>query len=59
MDNPLAGDITTEEEFEAALSELVAVAQNDGVPVQGGWTCEGRNGDLWDVVISQVVPADD
>ncbi|MFT4889648.1 MAG: hypothetical protein ACI9YT_000558 [Halobacteriales archaeon] len=53
------GDITTEAEFEAALSELVDVAEDNGVSVEGGWTSNGSDGILWDIVITEVVPADD
>ncbi|HKL27764.1 MAG TPA: hypothetical protein VJ898_00730 [Natrialbaceae archaeon] len=59
MEHPLDGDITTDAEFEAALNEIVEAAEANGVSVEGGWTCNGNDGIVWDVVITAVVPADD
>jgi hypothetical protein len=59
MARSLDDDITTDAEFEAALSEIVHAAEANGVTIEGGWTCNGSDGTIWDVVITEVVPADD
>jgi hypothetical protein len=59
IQNPHDGAITTEAEFEAALTEIVAAAEDNGVAIEGGWTCNGRDGTLWDVVVTEVSPPDD
>lgn len=59
MEYPLDDGITTDAEFEAALSELVDAAEDNGVLVEGAWTCNGSDGTIWDVVVTEVVPADD
>jgi hypothetical protein len=59
MDTPLDGDVTTAEEFETALDEIVRAATDSGVELEGGWTCNGHDGTVWDVVITEVNPGND
>lgn len=59
MDHSLDDDITTDAEFETALNAIVDAAKANGVTVEGGWTCNGSGDTVWDVVITEVVPADD
>jgi hypothetical protein len=42
-DTFLTADISTEEAFDAALTELIFAALGNGIDPMGGWVC--RNGD--------------
>ncbi|MEM4782172.1 MAG: hypothetical protein QXG03_11515 [Halalkalicoccus sp.] len=47
--------VTTDEEFDAALSALVQEAYANDVDVEGGWECLTNDGEPdWDVVIFEV-----
>jgi len=59
MDTPFTDAITTAEEFEATLQNLLAAADANDIRVEGGWECNGTDGSLWDVVITRVDVASD
>lgn len=47
--------ITTAEEFNETLNELMRAAYDNEVDVEGGWECCGSDGDPdWDVVILEI-----
>lgn len=48
-------DVTTGEEFRERLSELLSAAVENGVSIEGGWTCETNpGGEEWDVVVASL-----
>lgn len=58
-DEPPKG-VTTEEEFDAALSGLVRSANANDVDIEGGWEYRTADGEPdWDVVILEVRERDD
>lgn len=59
MDTPFTDTITTADEFEATLQNLLMAAATNDIPVEGGWECNGTDGNLWDVVITRVEVASD
>lgn len=51
--------IESEQEFNAALNELLRRADAGGLPVRGGWTCRNdAEFDDWDVVVTRVEKPD-
>jgi hypothetical protein len=56
--------ITTAEEFNASLTELVYQAYTQGIDIEGGWECQTPVDDPnWDIVILELAtrppPEDD
>lgn len=52
-------DITTEEQFNEAIKDLLNGATQNGINVLGGWPC--RNGDTrpdWEVVVVELDESD-
>jgi hypothetical protein len=46
-------DVSTAEEFNDALAELLVAGVDAGVDVGGGWTCRnGDDHDDWEVVVT-------
>jgi len=52
-----AGDITSEEDFKATLSELITIAQQNGVDPLGSWVC--RDGETVHDVEVMIFELDD
>lgn len=52
-------EISTREAFYDALDELVVQATENGIAIEGGWECGRNDGQLWDVVIVEVVQTED
>lgn len=47
--------ISTTEEFNAALVDLLAAGVDAGVDVNGGWTCRNNSGqDDYEVVVTEL-----
>lgn len=59
MDTPFTDTIKTADDFEATLQNLLNAAGTNDISIEGGWECNGTNGNLWDVVITRVAPASD
>jgi hypothetical protein len=59
MDTSFTDTITTDDAFEATLEALLAAAVANDVPVEGSWSTDGFDETTWDVVITEVAPADD
>lgn len=50
--------ITTADEFNEALNDLMRTAYDNGVDIEGGWECLGSDEDAdWDVVILEITKA--
>lgn len=48
-------EITTRAEFNRALTGLLRSAEENDVPVEGGYACRTEvQGPLWDVVVAEV-----
>lgn len=58
VDEPAAAEVATPvtaTEFQERLERVVRSAVRNGVPVEGGWDCEGSAGEpAWDVHITSV-----
>lgn len=59
MTTDFTDTVTTADDFEDALEALLAAADENDVPVEGGWSPDGLDGTTWDVVITEVASADD
>lgn len=59
MTTDFTDTVTTADDFEDALEALLTAADTNDVPVEGGWSPNGHDGTTWDVVITEVAPADD
>jgi len=58
-DHPFDGDVTTEEEFDAALEQLLSAARENGVDPQGSWVYRnGRNAPDWEVMVVELAKDD-
>lgn len=51
--------VTTADDFEEVLEDLLAAADTNDVPIEGGWSPNGLDGTTWDVVITKVESTDD
>lgn len=52
--------ITTADEFNESLNDLMRTACENGVDVEGGWECRNRTGNPdWDVVILEMTKRPD
>ncbi|WP_226011594.1 hypothetical protein [Halomicrobium salinisoli] len=52
--------VTSDEEFREALAQIITIAHDNGVAVQGPWLC--RNGDetaSWEAVVVELDEAGD
>ncbi|HKL28145.1 MAG TPA: hypothetical protein VJ898_02640 [Natrialbaceae archaeon] len=59
MTNDFTDTVTTADDFEETLETLLAAAVANDVPIEGGWSTDGVEDTTWDVVITEVAPADD
>lgn len=59
MTNDFTDTVTTAEDFEETLEDLLAAAVENDVPIEGGWSTDRVDDATWDVVITEVAPADD
>lgn len=48
--------VTSAEEFQRRLNDLVADARQNDVPVEGGWACGSTDADQFEAHITRVVP---
>lgn len=54
-DSPIDGAITTDDEFEAVLGELLSAAARNGIDIEGSW--EYRSDDTgadWEVMVIEL-----
>ncbi|MFQ3295378.1 MAG: hypothetical protein ACI9PP_000054 [Halobacteriales archaeon] len=54
MDTLFTDAIKTDEKFEATLKDLLTAAKDNNVRIEGGWECNGTDGNSWDVVITRL-----
>lgn len=59
MDTHFTDAIKTDEKFEDTLKDLLTAAKDNNVRIEGGWECNGTDGDNWDVVITRLESGSD
>jgi hypothetical protein len=59
MTTDFTDSVTNAGDFEEALDDLLVAADKNDIAVEGGWSPKSLNNTTWDVVITEVAPADD
>lgn len=59
MTTDFTHSVMTTGDFEEALEDLLVPADKNDIAVEGGWSPKSLSNTTWDVVITEVAPADD